>query len=127
VADTPAWRKAYNGCLSKLSEFHTEVGQNETLYRIYEQLRDSTGYNSYSPAQRAVIKQALRDFRLSGVGLNEQAKARYKTLASELSALTSRFSQNVLDAGEAWSKRVTDEQSLAGLPEAALDLTAQNA
>ncbi|MGK0170487.1 MAG: oligopeptidase A, partial [Gammaproteobacteria bacterium] len=112
---------------SKLSEYHTEVGQNETLYQIYEQLRDSTEYNSYSCAQRAVIKQALRDFRLSGVGLDEQAKTRYKTLASELSALTSRFSQNVLDAGQAWSKRVTDEQSLAGLPKAALDLTAQNA
>ncbi|MGK0171561.1 MAG: oligopeptidase A, partial [Gammaproteobacteria bacterium] len=60
VADTPIWREAYNGCLSKLSEYHTEVGQNETLYQIYEQLRDSTEYNSYSCAQRAVIKQALR-------------------------------------------------------------------
>ena len=125
VVNSDELRTAYNACLPKLSEYSTEMGQNERLYAAYKALAD--GGQALDSAQRKVLSNALRDFHLSGVDLPPEKKARFKEISQELSQLTSKFEENILDATNAWSKVVEDPQELAGLPESALDLARQTA
>src|SRR5690606_5761015 len=97
VVNTDSLRAAYNACLPKLSEFSTEVGQNEQLYQAYQQIRDSVEYTALDQAQRKTIDDALRDFRLAGVSLPPEQKKRFKEINSRLSELTSKFQENVMD------------------------------
>jgi oligopeptidase A len=117
VMNSDAWRQAYNACIPKLSNYSTELGQNERLYRAYQSLAESQGFATLEAAQQKVIRDALRDFRLSGVALPEKEKQRYKDIQQQLSKLHTRFEENLLDATQAWSKHVTDEPMLAGLTE----------
>lgn len=120
VAQTDALRQAYNGCLPLLSEYGTEVGQNSALFAAYQRLRDSDEFETLTPAQRKDLDNTLRDFRLSGVALPEEQKKQYMDNARQLSELTTRFENNLLDATQAWQKQITDESELDGLPESAL-------
>lgn len=119
VAQNEALRNAYNSCLPLLSEYGTEVGQNAQLCAAYQTLRDSDEWNSLSEAQQKDIDNTLRDFRLSGVDLPDDKKAQYMANSKRLSELTSQFSDNTLDATQAWTKLVTDEAELEGLPDSA--------
>ncbi len=125
VVNSEPLRNAYNACLPKLSEYATEMGHNEGLYRAYKAVAE--GGEALDEAQRKLLENALRDFHLSGVDLPPERKARFKEISEELSRLTSRFEENLLDATNAWSKLVTDEAQLAGLPPSALDLARQTA
>ncbi len=120
VADNPELRTAYNACLPKLSEYATEVGQNELLFQAFESLRQSPEFDRLDAAQQRVVSNALRDFRLAGVALGKNDKARFKQISARLSELASKFEENVLDATQAWSKRIEDVSALSGLPESAL-------
>jgi oligopeptidase A len=124
VMNSDALRAAYNACLPKLSDYGTEVGQNEDLFRAYQAV---SAQEHLDPTQRKLVENALRDFHLSGVDLPADKKARYKAISQELSQLTSKYSENLLDATNAWSKLITDPERLAGLPESALDLARQTA
>ncbi|MBK1695337.1 oligopeptidase A [Chromatium weissei] len=124
VLNSDALRAAYNACLPKLSDYGTEVGQNEALFKAYKTVATQPDLNA---PQRKLIANALRDFHLSGVDLPAEKKARYKAISQELSQLTSAFAENVLDATNAWSKLITDPAQLSGLPESALALAQQNA
>ncbi len=125
VMDSEPLREAYNACLPKLSDYGTEMGQNERLFRAYAQVAEQA--EGLPQPQRKLLENALRDFRLSGVDLPAEKKARFREIASNLSELTARFEENLLDATNAWQKRVTDETLLAGLPPSALDLARQTA
>jgi oligopeptidase A len=127
VVNSEALRDTYNECLPILSEYGTEMGQHEGLYQAYRQIADGDEYQRLDRAQKKVIDNALRDFRLSGIELDQAARDRYKTIQQELSRLTSQFSDNVLDASNAWHKQITDESLLAGLPESARALAKQTA
>ncbi len=105
VAQNEALRNAYNSCLPLLSEYGTEVGQNAQLCAAYQALRDSDEWSSLSEAQQKDIENTLRDFRLSGVDLPDDKKAQYMANSKRLSELTSQFSDNTLDATQAWTKR----------------------
>lgn len=119
VAQNEALRNAYNSCLPLLSEYGTEVGQNAQLCAAYQTLRDSDEWSSLSEAQQKDIENTLRDFRLSGVDLPEDKKAQYMANSKRLSELTSKFSDNTLDATQAWTKHISDEAELDGLPDSA--------
>jgi len=127
VVNSEALRAAYNACLPKLSEYSTEMGQHEGLHQAWRQIAEGPEYDRLDTAQRKVIDNAMRDFRLSGIELDHAARERYKTIMQELSKLTSTYSDNVLDATNAWHKQITDKQLLAGLPETARALTRQTA
>ncbi|MGH8501264.1 MAG: oligopeptidase A [Gammaproteobacteria bacterium] len=127
VVNSPALRAAYNACLPKLSEYGTEIGQNERLFQAYQAIRDSKAFRDLDLAQQKTIDDALRDFRLSGVHLPAAGKQRLKTIQQELSQAQSKFDENLLDATHAWKKHITDSSKLAGLPESALDLARQSA
>ena len=123
VMNSDELRDAYNACLPKLSDYATEMGQNEALYSAYRRLADSgQGLNK---AQRKVLENALRDFHLSGIDLPAEKKARYKEVSQQLSQLSSQYSDNLLDATNAWSRHFDDVSALAGLPQSALELSAQ--
>jgi len=127
VADTADLREAYNACLPRLSAYSTEILQNHDLYLAYRQLSESEHYNALDPAQRKIVDNALRDFRLSGVALPPEQKDEYRRIELALSEQQTRFEENVLDATHAWYRHVTDEQTLAGLPQSSIDLAAQDA
>jgi len=127
VMNNESWRKQHDKCLSKLSSYQTELSQNEDLYKAFKSLRDSVAYESYSNAQKQIIKHALRDFELGGVALEKDKKHRFKEIKDLLSQLSNTFSQNVLDATNTWKKHVSDKKELKGLPDYALDMLAQNA
>jgi len=119
VVNSEALRDAYLACLPELSAYATELGQNVSLYRAYLALAESPEYERMQPAQRKAIDNALRDFRLSGVALSDEDKARYREVVQELATLTAKFQQNLLDATDAWTHLIDDERRLAGLPPAA--------
>ena len=116
VNDTPDWREAYNALLPEVSRFYAELGQNLALFAQYKALRDSADYASLSAAQRRIIDNALRDFRLSGAELPEAQKPRFQAIQEEQAALSAKFSENLLDATNAFAEYISDESELAGLP-----------
>ncbi|MFT6915216.1 MAG: oligopeptidase A [Motiliproteus sp.] len=120
VVNTEEGRQAYNAVLPKLTQYYTEQGQNERLYQAYRQLADSPEFTDLDQAQQTLVQHALRDFHLSGIDLPVAQRARYGELKQRLSSLCSRFSENVLDATNAWSKQLDTADALAGLPASAI-------
>ncbi|HIG91310.1 MAG: oligopeptidase A [Methylococcales bacterium] len=110
-------REAYNACLPKLSQYSTEMGQNKALYNAYSEISNSPGFSRLNQGQQKTIQNALRDFELSGINLNPEQQCRYREISQELSKLSSKFEENVLDATHAWKKHIQDETLLAGIPE----------
>lgn len=127
VKNTTELRNAYNACLPKLTQFYTDLGQNKDLYQAYKRLAESDAAKALTPAQSEALSQTIRDFELSGVGLEGDAKKRYGEISQRLSELGSQFGENVLDATQAWSKLISDESELTGLPESALEQAKQMA
>jgi oligopeptidase A len=127
VMNTEALREAYNAGLPKLSDYFTGLAQDERLYAAYKAIAASVDFATLSAAQKKIVANTLRDFRLAGAELPPDKKARFREIQQELSRLTSRFSDNVLDATQAWELHLTDEADLAGLPESARALARQNA
>ena len=117
VIDSPALRDAYNANLPKVTEYWTDLGQNLDLFNQYRALRAAPAFASLSPARKKIIENELRDFRLSGAELPADKKARFKAIAEEQSMLGSRFSENILDATNAFSLLIEDEARLSGLPQ----------
>ncbi|MTD37365.1 oligopeptidase A [Erwinia sp. CPCC 100877] len=120
VKNSPELREAYEQTLPLLSEYSTWVGQHEGLYQAYRDLRDGENYQRLDVAQKKAVDNALRDFELSGIGLDKEKQKRYGEIAARLSELGSAYSNNVLDATMGWTKLITDEAELSGMPESAL-------
>ena len=127
VIDSPVLRDAYNANLPKVTEYWTDLGQNLDLFNRYRALRSAPGFASLSPARKKIIENELRDFRLSGAELPADKKARFKAIAEEQSMLGSRFSENILDATNAFSLLIEDEARLAGLPQDVKDVAREAA
>ncbi len=124
VVNSDALREAHNACLPKLSQYATELGQNARLYAAFQQVAQDSRLDT---AQRKAIDNALRDFRLAGVDLPSEQKQRYMTIQQRLSTLAAKFSENVLDATQAWSKIVESEGSLCGMPPSSVAMAQQAA
>ena len=120
VMNSEELREAYESCLPLLSEYGTWVGQHKGLFQAYKAIKASAEFAGYTQAQKKTITNALRDFELSGIGLPVAEQKRYGEISKRLSELGSKFSNNVLDATMGWSKQVTDEKELSGMPESAL-------
>lgn len=119
VMSSDELRVAYNACLPKLSEYATEVGHNESLYRGYKQVFET---DDLDRAQRKMLSNALRDMHLAGVDLSPESKARFKEINRELSRLSAKYEENLLDATNAWHKHLANPDALDGLPESAIGL-----
>ncbi len=125
VKSSAEMRDAYNSCLPLLSEYSTEISQNHDLYQGYRDIAASSVFSKFSPAQQKAITDALKHFRLGGVELEGEDRARYQQLQKDLSDLQSRFENNLLDATQSWQYLTEDEAELQGLPQYALAMLRQ--
>ena len=117
VVDTPELRATYNENQPKVVEFSTAIGQNEALFAKYKQLRNGPHWDSLNPVRQRIVENALRDFRLGGAELPDDKKPRFAEIQEQQSQLSTRFSENVLDATNDYKLVVEDESELAGLPD----------
>ncbi len=127
VADTPELRAAFAEGQQALVANHVKVGQNRDLYEVLLALSQTPAFANRPDADRVAVQHALRGFVLSGVALDEAARARFAAITVELSDLSTAFSNAVLDATDAWSEHVTDEDLLRGIPAAMKDMFAESA
>ena len=127
MLDDEEFRETYRSCLPVISDYATSLSQNENIYKQYQCVRDSAAFAAFDPSQQKLVENALRDFRLSGVALADHKKERFKAIQSELSTLSNRFDQNLLDATDHWILHITDEKELSGLPDTAKDLARDQA
>ncbi|HUN70502.1 MAG TPA: M3 family metallopeptidase [Burkholderiales bacterium] len=116
VMDTPPLREAYNAELPAVTQFWTELGQNLRLFEKYRELRAAPAFARLTAARRKVVENALRDFRLSGAELPEEKKPRFAAIQEELAKLEAKFSENLLDATNAWTVTVEEEARVRGIP-----------
>ncbi|HET9405202.1 MAG TPA: M3 family metallopeptidase [Burkholderiales bacterium] len=117
VMNSPELREAYNANLPKVTQYYTELGQHEGLYAKFKALGRGPGFEGLTRAQKKIVENELRDFRLGGAELPPGKKARFKEVSEKLSQLSSRFSDNLLDATNAFAHDITDPAEVSGIPE----------
>lgn len=117
VVDTPEMRAAYNENQPAITEFWTELGQNLALFAGYKALQQAPEFASLPQARKTIIQNAIRDFRLSGAELAEDKKLRYAEIQEKQAALSTKFSENLLDATNDYGLFIEDVAELKGLPE----------
>ncbi|MFZ6873478.1 M3 family metallopeptidase [Undibacterium sp. Di27W] len=117
VVDTPEMRAAYNENQPAITEFWTELGQNLALFAGYKALQQAPEFASLPQARKTIIQNAIRDFRLSGAELAEDKKLRYAEIQEKQAALSTKFSENLLDATNDYGLFIEDAAELKGLPE----------
>lgn len=127
VKESDALRNAYNETLPLLTDYHTELSQNETLFKAISAIANNPDFNKLNPAQKKIIENDLRDFKLAGIHLDAAKKSRLAELQKQLSQSMTKFSENLLDATHAWYLHVKDAETLTGLPAQALKLAEENA
>ncbi len=107
--NTPALREAYEQSLGMLSDYSTWLGQHEGLFRAWQALKDGPAWATLDEPQRRTVDNALRDFRLAGVDLPADKKQRYGEIQARLSSLANTFSNQLLDATQAWHLALDDD------------------
>jgi oligopeptidase A len=117
VVNSDSLRKAYNDNLIKLTEFYTNLSQDESLYKKYQYLKDSAIFKSLTSSQKCIIDNVLREFKLGGAELNETDKKRFKVIQEKLAKLSTQFEENILDATNEFSIFVDHLDELIGIPE----------
>ncbi len=126
VANSAELRSAYNECMPLLTAYTSELGQNTALQAGYAYILQHE-VSTLDAVQVKVVENALRDFRLAGVALPAERKTQYRQVIQNLSQLTTKFAENVLDAGLAYTRHITDFKRLEGLPDNAIERAAANA
>ena len=124
VMNNTETREVYQALLPSLSDYYTQLGQHTVLYQTYQHIHDANTFKDLPAAQQSAIQLALRDFKLSGVALEGEAKKRYAEISARLSQLSSDFSNHVLDATQAYYKVLSEDQ-LKGLPPSSVELLKQ--
>ena len=120
VADTPELRAVYNELMPEVTVFFTEIGQDIELYARFKAIKNSPEYAALSPAQQTKLAHDLRDFVLSGAELPPEQQAEFAALQTEGAQLAAQFSQNVLDATDAFALYFDSAEPLSGIPDDAL-------
>ena len=117
VMNSAELREAYNACLPKITQYYAEMSQNLALFAKFKALKVSMGYVLLNPAQKKIIDNELRGFRLGGAELPEDQKPRFLEIQEALARQSAKFEENLLDATNAFSLLITDAADLAGLPD----------
>ena len=117
VMNSPELREVYNATLPKITQYYAELGQNLALFVKFKALRNSPEFEGLSAARKKIIENELRDFRLGGAELPDAQKARYLQIQERLSELSSRFSDNLLDATNDFTLVIENKDELSGLPD----------
>ena len=117
VMNSPELREAYNNNLAKLTDFYSDLAQDERLYAKYRTIHTSVEFKNLNQAQQKIIANEVRDFKLGGAELATEQKIRFKAISEELSKLASKFEENVLDTTNEYALYMEDVAELAGMPE----------
>ena len=121
VVNSPELREAYNENLAKLTDYSSDMSQDERLYAKYKAIQASANFAKLTPTQQKIINNEVRDFKLGGAELPETQKARFKAVSEELSKLGSKFEENIMDNSNDFAHYVEDVADLAGLPADAIE------
>jgi oligopeptidase A len=116
VADSAPLREAYNAVLPAVSAFYAAIPLNAELWSRIRACAETPEAKRLTGVHRRFVEETLADFRQAGADLPVAERARLQELQAELAQLTQRYSENVLDATNAWQLIVDDERRLAGLP-----------
>jgi oligopeptidase A len=116
VMNSAPLREVYNANLPKITQYYAELGQNLALFNKVKAIRGGAEFSTLSAARKKIIENELRDFRLGGAELPDEQKARFLAIQEELSTLCSKFSDNLLDATNAYTWLVEDEAEVSGIP-----------
>ncbi len=127
VCNSPELREAHNKMLPKVSEFFSSIPLNEPLWKTLKTFGESPAVHKLSPTKQRYVHETLADFREQGADLPPEKKQRAREIQSRLAEITQKYSENCLDATNAWEKIVTDEGQLSGLPKSALAAAKQSA
>ena len=127
VADAPAWREVHHAWLPKVSAFYAEIPLRADLWLRLKAAAAQPAVVKLGGVQRRLVDETLADFRQQGADLSPEKKKRLAVLQGELAQLTQKYSENVLDATNAWSLRIDEEVRLVGLPAAAMAAAQQRA
>ena len=127
VMDSPELREVYNANLPKITEYYAELGLHEGLFKKFKVLRNAAAYDTLNAAQKKIVENELRDFRLGGAELPDAEKKRFMEIQQELAALSAKFEENLLDATNAFSHFVENRDELAGIPDDVLEMAAEAA
>ena len=117
VMNNPELREVYNAMLPKITQYYAELGQNQALFDRFKALHNSPEFDRLNAARKKIIENELRDFRLGGAELPDAQKARFLQIHERLAELSSRFSDNLLDATNDYSLLIEDRDELGGLPD----------
>jgi oligopeptidase A len=127
VKNNPELRSAYETMQPEIVKFYNKLSQSKPLYEAFKRIKESTEWEKLEPAQQRIVESSIRDFELSGVGLEGESKERFNQIQLELAELSTKFSNNVLDATKAFKLKLTEQKDVEGLPPSALGLMAQTA
>lgn len=127
VKNSPELRAAYEQMQPEIIKFYNKLTQSKPLYEAFKGIKESTEWEKLEPAQKRIVESSIKDFELSGVGLTGEARDRFNQIQLELAELSTKFSNNVLDATKAFKLKLTDKKDVEGLPPSALGLMAQTA
>lgn len=127
VKNSPELRQAYETMQPEVVKFWNRLSQSQPIYEGFKALRQRDDWSSLTDSQQRIVEAALRDAELSGIGLEGEAKERFNVIQLELAELSTRFSNNVLDATKAFSLTLTKLAEVEGLPPSLLALAAQAA
>jgi len=127
VNTSPELRAAWNTVEPEASEFYSRIPLNEDLWNKLKEYAETSEAKLLRGAKLRFLTKTLDSFRRHGADLDAEGKKRLAEIDVELTKLTTKFSENVLDSTNAWDLVITDESKLAGLPPSALDAARQNA
>src|ERR687886_1457090 len=127
VKNSPELREAYETVQPQVVQFVNKLDQSQPLYKAFKALRDGDAWSRLELAQQRIVEAAIKEAQLSGVGLEGEKRDRFNAIQLELAELSTKFSNNVLDATKAFSLTLTNKDEVDGLPPSLLSLAAQAA
>ncbi|MFN9257902.1 M3 family metallopeptidase, partial [Microcystis sp.] len=127
VKNSPELRQAYETVQPQVVEFISRLSQSKPIYEAFLSLRQGESWGQLDETQQRIVEASLRDAQLAGVGLVGEKKDRFNAIQLELAEITTKFSNNILDATKAFQLKLTTPEDIAGLPPSLLSLAAQTA
>ena len=127
VKNSDKLRTVYDTLLEDVVKFSNRLGQSKELYKAYCDLRESEEAKNFDHGQHRILESAIREAELNGVGLNDKDREKYNQISQNLAKLSTKFSNNVLDATKAFKITLKDPGDVAGIPDLLRELTADTA
>ncbi len=127
VQNSPELRQAYENIQPEVIKFSSRIGQSKPIYQGFKSLKNSKDWANLLPAQKRIVESSLKDAQLAGVGLEGESLERFNQNRLLLAELSTKFSNNVIDATKAFKLELSQPEDIAGLPESLLSLAAQSA